>query len=126
MLIRAEKLDEVSSQYKPGAVTETENDLMLNWYPKRALKVLEGSGVRSLLELGLGHGYTTQLFNQFFERHVIVEGSSVVVDLFNEKNQGLNVEIVKCYFEDFETDEKFDVVVMGSKAGQGKFEGLPG
>ena len=106
-------LNEVTSQYKPGAATGIENDLMLNWYPNRILKRLEGSGLRSLLELGLGHGYTSVLFNRFFKRHVIVEGSSVVIDIFKENNKGLNIEIVESYFENFSTQEKFDVIIMG-------------
>lgn len=107
------KLNEVTSHYKPGAPTEIENDLILKWYPKRILKRLEHSGVRSLLELGLGHGFTSVLFNQFFERHFVVEGSSVVIDLFKEKNEELSLEIVESYFENFSTPERFDVIIMG-------------
>lgn len=106
-------LNDVTSQYQPGAATEIENDLMLNWYPKRILKRLEGTGVKSLLELGIGHGFTSVLFNKFFERHVIVEGSSVVIDMFRKKNSGVSAEIVEEFFENFSTSEKFDVIVMG-------------
>lgn len=107
------KLNEVTSQYEPGAATEIENDLILKWYPKRILKRLEDSGARSLLELGIGHGYTSALFNRFFVRHVVVEGSSVVINLFKENNEELNVEIVESYFENFSTPEQFDVIIMG-------------
>lgn len=113
MMKTTNKLNEVTSQYKPGAATEIENDLMLNWYPNRILKRLEGSGVKSLLELGLGHGYTSVLFKRFFERHVIVEGSSIVIDIFKKNNKILNIEIVESYFENFSTQEKFDVIIMG-------------
>lgn len=106
------KLDTVTSQYKPGATTEIENDLILNWYPKRILKHLENTGAQSLLELGVGHGYTAQVFNHYFKRHIILEGSSVVIDLFREKNNK-NIEVIHTFFEEFETDEKFDVILMG-------------
>ncbi len=106
------KLDTVISQYKRGAATEIENDLILHWYPKRILQHLENSGVESLLELGVGHGHTVQLFNQFFQRHVILEGSPAVIDLFNETNDG-TIEVIETYFEEFQTDEKFDVILMG-------------
>ena len=69
------KLDKVSSEYKPGSATEIENNLILNWYPKRVLDRLSGESTRSLLELGIGHGYTTALFNGYFERHVVIDGS---------------------------------------------------
>lgn len=106
-------LNEVTSQYKPGAVTSLENELILNWYPPRILGRLEGQGYGSLLELGLGHGYTTALFNRHFQRHVVVEGSSVVIDLFRQNYPGLTIELVEGYFEHFSSDEQFDVVMMG-------------
>jgi len=107
------KLDAVSSEYKPGGATEIENDLILNWYPKRILERLQGAEAKSLLELGIGHGFTTRLFNRSFERHVVVEGSQVVIDQFREKNSDLDVELVEDYFEAFSTEEKFDVILMG-------------
>lgn len=107
------KLNEVTSQYKPGAVTSLENELILNWYPTRILRRLEGVSPNSLLELGLGHGYTTALFNRHFQRHVVLEGSSVVIDLFRENYPGLNIELVEGYFEHFDSNEQFDVLMMG-------------
>jgi 2-polyprenyl-3-methyl-5-hydroxy-6-metoxy-1,4-benzoquinol methylase len=106
------KLNVGASEYKPGAATYIENDLILNWYPKRILKHLKGSGARSLLKLGVGHGFTAQLFHQYFDRHVILEASSVVIDLFYERNHD-DIEVVHTFFEKFETDEKFDVILMG-------------
>lgn len=107
------KLNDVTSQYKPGAVTSLENELILNWYPPRILRRLAGKAPLSLLELGLGHGYTTALFNRHFQRHVVLEGSSVVIDLFRENYPGLNIELVEGYFERFTSSEQFDVVMMG-------------
>jgi SAM-dependent methyltransferase len=107
------KLNEVTSQYQPGAATSVENELILNWYPPRILRRVQGQGYSSLLELGLGHGYTTALFNRHFHRHVVLEGSSVVIDLFRENYPGLNIELVEGYFEEFISDEQFDVLMMG-------------
>jgi SAM-dependent methyltransferase len=106
------KLDEVTAQYKPGAATEMENNLIMNWYPKRILRHIEGSKAESLLELGVGHGYTALLFSEAFRRHVILEGSSMVIDLFREKTKK-DIEVVHTYFETYDTDEKFDVILMG-------------
>jgi len=103
----------VSSEYKPGAATELENELVLNWYPRRILKRLGQDRLNSILELGIGHGLTTPLFNENFDRHVVVEGSPVVIEQFQSSNKLDSIEIVESYFEDFETDERFDVVMMG-------------
>jgi len=103
----------VSTEYKPGAATELENELVLNWYPRRILKRLGQDRLNSILELGIGHGLTTPLFNENFDRHVVVEGSPVVIEQFQSSNKLDSIEIVESYFEDFETDERFDVVMMG-------------
>ena len=89
------KLDQVSSEYRPGSATEIENDLISNWYPQRIMKRLEGGRCESILELGLGHGFATKLFNQHFKRHVIVEGSGAVIDLFESQGAPENIEIVE-------------------------------
>ena len=103
----------MSSEYGPGSATEIENDLILNWYPGRILKRLAQERMGSILELGIGHGYTTKLFNEHFERHVVVEGSPVVIEQFRQNYQLESIEIIESYFEAFDTDEKFDVILMG-------------
>ena len=103
----------MSSEYRPGSATEIENDLILNWYPGRILKRLGEEKPGSILELGIGHGYTTKLFNEHFERHVVVEGSPVVIEQFRQNYQLESIEIIESYFEAFDTDEKFDVILMG-------------
>lgn len=106
-----ENLDVVSSEYLPNAATSIENNLILNWYPKR---VIERFGrCKSILELGIGHGYTPILFNSVCDRHVIVEGSPLVISLFEKNNPAFSGEIILSYFENFDTEERFDVIVMG-------------
>ena len=106
-----ENLDAVSSEYLPNAATAIENDLILNWYPERIIRRFGSVG--SILELGIGHGYTPGLFNAACDRHVIIEGSQLVIDLFKEKSPDFAGEVVFSYFENFDTDERFDVIVMG-------------
>lgn len=104
-------LDKVASEYQPNAVTAIENDLILHWYPKR---IIERFGYCDrLLELGLGHGFTAQLFNAATAHHVIVEGSQLVIDRFEAANPDLDVELVFSYFEEYESDIQFDVIIMG-------------
>lgn len=106
-----ENLDAVTSEYLPNAATAIENDLILNWYPERIIRRFGSVG--SILELGIGHGYTPGLFNAACNRHVIIEGSQLVIDLFKEKSPDFAGEVVFSYFENFDTDERFDVIVMG-------------
>ena len=104
-------LDAVSSEYRPNAATAIENDIILNWYPKR---IVERFGhCASLLELGIGHGFTAGIFNAACDRHVLVEGSQLVINQFLVSHPDFNGDLVTGYFEDFDTDERFDIIVMG-------------
>ncbi len=107
------ELDKHAASYKPNSELELENNLILNWYPQRILRRLNGNTAKSLLELGLGHGYTTLLFNDFFESHVIIDGSEEIIKQFKTRYAPKKFNIVAEYFENFETNELFDVIVMG-------------
>jgi SAM-dependent methyltransferase len=109
--MKTENLDAVATEYRPDAATAIENDLILNWYPERIIRRFGSVG--SILELGIGHGFTPGLFNAACERHVIIEGSQFVIDQFKTKSPDFQGEVVFSYFEEFETDERFDVIVMG-------------
>lgn len=104
-------LDAVSSEYGPNAATAIENDLILKWYPKR---IVERFGhCESLLELGIGHGFTAGILNAACDRHVLIEGSQVVIDQFRASHPNFNADLNFGYFEEFDTEERFDVIVMG-------------
>jgi SAM-dependent methyltransferase len=104
-------LDDVTSEYFPNAATAIENDLMLHWYPKR---IVERFGhCESLLELGLGHGFTASIFNAACDKQVIVEGSRVVIDLFRKNHPDFSATLIPDFFETFDTNEQFDVIIMG-------------
>lgn len=104
-------LDAVSSEYGPNAATAIENDLILKWYPKR---IVERFGhCESLLELGIGHGFTAGIFNAACDKHVLIEGSQVVIDQFRATHPNFKADLNFGYFEEFDTEERFDVIVMG-------------
>lgn len=104
------QLDKYSNAYKDTFDYALDNELMLKWYPKRVINKVEGD---SLLELGIGHGYTTLFFSKYFKKHVVLDGSQQIIEDFKKNNDVNGIEIVNTYFEDYETDEKFDVIVMG-------------
>jgi SAM-dependent methyltransferase len=106
-----EDLNAVASEYRPNAATEIENDLILHWYPKRILSRFNFAD--SLLELGLGHGFTAELFAKACNRHVIVDGASVVIDQFKQREPNFSGALVLDYFETYAPKEPFDIIVMG-------------
>jgi 2-polyprenyl-3-methyl-5-hydroxy-6-metoxy-1,4-benzoquinol methylase len=104
------KLDDLASAYKEDAEFSLDNKLITSWYPNRVRELSSGT---SILELGIGHGYSNVIFSKLFKRHVILEGSKSLIDYFRNKNLDVTSEIIEVMFEDFNTDEKFDVIALG-------------
>jgi SAM-dependent methyltransferase len=104
-------LNAVASEYKQNATTWLENELMLHWYPERIIPRF--GYVDSLLELGLGHGFTAKYFAKSCSQYIIVEGASTVIDQFRQKNPQFSGELVLDYFETYIPNKLFDVIVMG-------------
>jgi 2-polyprenyl-3-methyl-5-hydroxy-6-metoxy-1,4-benzoquinol methylase len=104
-------LDSHSNAYTVNILYDFDNQVMLNWYPQRIINFTKG--LKSILELGLGHGYTTEIFSKSFSRHMVLDGSSTVIKNFTKKFPYCSAQIVETLFENFESDEKFDVIVLG-------------
>jgi SAM-dependent methyltransferase len=104
-------LDQETSEYNEKAKTHFENELILNWYPKRILKRI-ASGL-DILELGIGHGYTPLWFAEKAKNHVVVDGSSVVIEQFLRTNPGYPGKVVHSFFEEYDSSDAFDYIIMG-------------
>ena len=107
----ANALDKHVAAYQGENIYDFDNEILLNWYPNRVLQ-LAGSA-RSLLELGLGHGHSTSIFSHYFDRHLVLEGSSAVIRHFQARHPEVRARVVEAFFEDFSSNERFDIVVMG-------------
>ncbi len=104
-------LDKHVIAYQGDNLYDFDNEILLTWYPRRVLH--HAGRALSLLELGLGHGYTSEFFSTHFKRHVVLEGSSAVIKNFRAKQPDFKSEIIETFFENFKTDEHFDLIVMG-------------
>lgn len=105
------KLDDFICAYRDDFAFAFDNRIILNWYPRR---IVERShpGMR-VLELGIGHGYTCQRFSEHFESYTVIDASSAIIGRFREQYPGSRANLVEAYFEEFDTDERFDAIVMG-------------
>lgn len=106
-----DQLDVHVAAYQGKNIYDFDNEILLTWYPKRIAQVIKDP--RSVLDLGLGHGFATEIFSDGCGRHVVLEGSPAVIQNFKLKFPNNRSEVIETYFEDFETDEKFDLIVMG-------------
>lgn len=105
------KLDFHLGAYQGANLYDFDNDILLNWYPKRVLALLDKTD--SILELGVGHGFTSKIFSEKFNNHTVLEGSEAVINNFKQKFPDIKTDIVLTYFEDYTTTKKFDVIIMG-------------
>ncbi len=104
-------LDKYVGAYEGNIQYDFDNEILLNWYPRRILEF--SNRTDSLLELGLGHGYSTDIFSKFFRRHVVLEGSRAVIRNFQNKYPDCASEIIETFFEEFSREGKYDVIVSG-------------
>jgi len=87
-----------------------DNRLTQDWYPQRVIALSQGE---ALLELGMGHGGATAAFAQHFKRYQVVEGSADMIQRFRTRFNLPQVDVHHGFFEDFETEERFDHISMG-------------
>lgn len=105
------RLDVHVAAYEGKNIYDFDNEISLTWYPKRIARVVNDP--RSVLDLGLGHGFATELFSDGCKRHVVLEGSPAVIQNFRLRFPDNRSEVIETYFEEFDTDERFDLIVMG-------------
>lgn len=105
------KLDEHVKAYEGDLLYDFDNEIILKWYAGRLAEVTTKN--TKLLELGLGYGYSTDIFSKTTKRHLVVEGSGAVIKNFQKNFPDCKAEIIEEFFESFNTNEKFDMIVMG-------------
>ncbi len=105
------ELDRYTSSYEASFAYEFDNNIMLKWYPDRIMQATKPS--QSLLELGIGHGYSSQIFSEFFASHDVIDGSPAVIDRFRAAFPDCKAVVHESYFEEFLSDKQYDLIVMG-------------
>ena len=106
------ELDRLSDVYDNSNYFALENRLMMEHYAS-ILEALYKDQDKSCLDLGIGLGVTPVVFSKLFKKYTIVEGSQVIIDRLKSDYGEIGAEIICSYFEDFETDKKYDVIIMG-------------
>lgn len=104
-------LDDHIAAYGDGFDFAFDNEVMLNWYPRRIMELTNSKN--SVLELGIGHGYTCNYFSHFYAKYSVIDGSSLIIKNFKQQYPETKAQIIETYFETFEISQKFDVIIMG-------------
>ena len=106
-----EKLDNYILAYGAEFDYAFDNNIMLNWYPKRIMSLTCRDN--KVLELGIGHGHTCSHFSDYYAQYSVIDGSQSVIEQFKQQYPYSKAEVIHSYFENFHSDEKFDVIIMG-------------
>lgn len=104
-------LDTHVKAYQGNNLYDFDNEIILKWYPHRVIKF--AGNAKSMLELGLGHGYTTEIFSNHFEKYTVLDGSPAVIENFKKNYPNCKAHIIETYFENYNTEEKFDIINVG-------------
>jgi len=105
-----EKLNQYAGVYKEESLYDIESILAFKCYSDRIISL---SPCGDLLELGIGHGETVKKFSQFYKNYTIIEGSDEVIKIFQGKYNLPDVEITHSLFEEYCSDNMFDIIIMG-------------
>lgn len=97
-----------------------DNKIIMDWYPSRVVEKIkkhfpERHGSLSCLELGLGYGYATEYFETEgqFMHHTVLDGDAAIIKKYISKHKNIKAEIVETYFENYDTENKYDIIIMG-------------
>lgn len=98
--------------YGKDNIYEFDNNITTNYYPRRIIELAEKPN-KACLELGIGYGTTTEIFSSFFDRYTVLEGDKEIIKRYSNMHPSTNAQIIETYFEDWDTEETFDVIVLG-------------
>lgn len=105
------KLDETVNAYGKEIIYYFDEEIILDWYSK---KIIEKNNRNiSVLDLGLGHGITANVFSEYFEDYIILDGSTEIINKYKKEFPNSKADVKHTYFENYETDKKFDLIIMG-------------
>ncbi len=113
-----ENLDHYDKAYETEFKYNDENAWFLTRYANYMKDAIQANNYKSIVSLGIGHHIVSDILsselNDGLEKYEILEGSKSLIDKFeissNHKNR---LSLTHTYFEDFDTNEKYDVIEMG-------------
>ena len=82
-------LDAQVKTYEGSNLYDFDNNIQMNWYPKRVIH--HSKNLKSMLELGLGHGISTNIFSANFQNYNVIDASQAVIDNFKART-GFHIE----------------------------------
>ncbi len=113
-----ENLDHYDKAYDATFKYNDENTWFLTRYANYMKNSIRENNYKSVVSLGIGHHIVSDILaselDNDLHKYEILEGSKSLIDKFeiNESHKN-RLKLTHTYFEDFYTDEKYDVIEMG-------------
>jgi 2-polyprenyl-3-methyl-5-hydroxy-6-metoxy-1,4-benzoquinol methylase len=111
VMMDGETLNSYVRAYRRDNMYMQEGDWLAGYWMRRVMESLKPDS--RVLDLGLGSGRTNSLLEGVVKRYVIVEGSDELISEFRRNHPDTGAEIIHSTFEDFDTRDVFDVIIMG-------------
>ncbi|MCF8296586.1 MAG: class I SAM-dependent methyltransferase [Bacteroidales bacterium] len=113
-----ENLDNYANSYKSDFKYNNENSWFLTRYAQYMSESIRYNNLKNILSLGIGQRIVGDLLSEelnfTLEKYIVLEGSKSIIDNFVIKPKYKNkISVIHTYFEDYQTDEKFDAIEMG-------------
>lgn len=116
-----DNLDAYSGSYKNDFYYFEDNAIILKQYVNYMVNEITLNNYKSALSLGVGHSMVTNALmnavrNDLLDKYEIIEGSPEVIEQFRSSQNTFmpsSVSMVNGYFENYETEAKFDIIEMG-------------
>lgn len=89
-----------------------DNRLLLSSYARRVIELMN-KDARTLLECGIGHGYSSVIFEEYFNDYIVIDADKKLIANYCKQHPDTKIKFINTYFEDYEGTEKFDVIVLG-------------
>lgn len=112
-----ENLDNYIEAYTKNFEFYEENVLYLTQYANHMIASIRNQEHGNVLSLGIGHevvgGALAELYGSFIYSHHIIDGSLKLVEEYVKNHPSETLRVEHVYFEDFQSDFKFDALEMG-------------
>lgn len=104
-------LNQFSTAYNDTFLYSYDNNIIIPKCAERIISLTHKDA--KVLELGIGHGFSTDMYLEYFSDFTVLDGSPSVIENYLKTHPNSKAKIIQTYFEEFETNEQFDVIIMG-------------
>lgn len=97
---------------------EKELNLQSQYFPVRVVELEGGEGEigkKSILDLGIGSGFSAIHFSRIVEDYTVLEGGTAIIKKFKNNYPAVyeKTDIVETLFEEYVPSKAYDIIIMG-------------